>query len=664
MNDNVLTLNGNEVRINGEKNLLELIRTAGIELPTFCYHSELSVYGACRLCIVDIEGRGITASCSVSPQAGMKIKTHTSELRAIRKMNIELLLASHDQACATCGKSLDCSLLGLARKLGVESVRFKRAIRSMQIDSGNPSIVRDPNKCILCGDCVRVCSEIQGIGAIDFAHRGSKATVGPAFGKNLSEVECVMCGQCAKVCPTGAITLKSSVNDVWKKLNSPDLKVFAQIAPAVRVSIGEHFGMKPGEDASGKLASALKRIGFHAVYDTAYSADLVAIEEAAEYFERREKGGALPIITSCCPAWVSYCEQFHPELIPHLSTCRSPQQALGAILKEKLSSKFGVTRDKICVVSIMPCSAKKAEAERPENADDTGTPDVDIVIGVGELAAMIQEAGLDFYNLEPSAMDMPFGFKTGAGLIFGGSGGVAEAVLRLAKPDSDISLAESAGGDGTKIIETEIEKDKFIRIAVVSGLANAGALAKKIADENGAGLDIVEVMACPGGCVNGAAQPARSRKGSVEKRNMGLRRTDMGMELRNSSENPFAAEWIENKSAHRLLHTTYHAKRRIEDESMEILNAPKESKIADVTVCVGTGCFLRGSRKVIAAIADKTTEKDWNGRVSLKATFCHEICDRGPSVTINGRQYERCDAGKAIALINKVLEIHAPASAE
>ena len=402
MNTNTLTLNGRTVAFADERNLLEVIRKAGIDLPTFCYHSELSVYGACRLCIVDIEGRGLHASCSVKPEPGLKVKTHTDELRDIRKINLELLLAGHNRECTTCGKSASCRLLELSRRLGVDTVRFKETRPAAPIDDSNPSLVRDPNKCILCGDCVRACSEIQGIGAIDFAHRGSGAAVLPAFGKELAEVECVFCGQCARVCPTGAILPKSEIAAVWKALHDPKKKVVAQVAPAVRVALGEAFGLPAGADVTGKIAAALKAAGFAAVYDTSFAADLTVIEEASEFLERKKKGEKLPQFTSCCPAWVRCCEQYDPELLPNLSTCKSPQQMFGALAKRMLPQTLGVPAAEIVVVSIMPCTAKKSEARRPEFATD-GRPDVDFVLTTQELARMIEEAGLDFRNLPPEA---------------------------------------------------------------------------------------------------------------------------------------------------------------------------------------------------------------------------------------------------------------------
>ena len=431
MKSKTLIINGKETSFDNERNLLEVIRKANIEIPTFCYHSELSVYGACRMCIVDISGRGIITSCTTKPEEGMVIKTHTQELRDIRKIALELLLANHDQKCTSCLKSASCKLQELSDRLGVDKVRYKKTETVMPLDLSSDALVRDPNKCILCGDCVRACYEIQDIGAIDFAHRGSKVTVTPAYGKDLAAVECVDCGQCARVCPTGAITPKYNTADAWRELDNPEKVVVAQIAPAVRVAIGELFGMKPGTLLIGQIVAALKMLGFDKVFDTSFAADLTVLEEANEFLKRKTENKKLPQFTSCCPGWVKYAEQYYSEFLPNLSTCKSPQQMFGAIAKEILPEQLGIKRENLVVVSIMPCTAKKVEANRPEFTHGK-EKEVDIVLTTQELAAMIKQAGIRFENLTPEALDLPMGFKTGAGVIFGNSGGVSEAVLRYA----------------------------------------------------------------------------------------------------------------------------------------------------------------------------------------------------------------------------------------
>ena len=396
-----LTINGVQVVFDGERNLLELTRKVGIDIPTFCYHSELSIYGACRLCLVDVKGLGIVAACSTAPQTGMEVKTHTEELRQMRRVAIELMLANHDQDCNTCPKNTKCKLQTIARQLGVNEVRFKRTITPQPIDRSSLSLVRDPNKCILCGDCVRACSEIQGVGVLGFAGRGAKSTVVPPFNKNLADVECVNCGLCATVCPVGALTVRDDVNEVWKVVNDPTKTVVVQIAPAVRVAIGEGFGGQPGSIEIGRIVTALKAIGFDKVYDTSFAADQTIFEEATEFIERKTKGQVLPMFTSCCPAWVKYAEQFLPDMLPNLSTARSPMGMFGPTAKLVLPKLLGVDKKDLVTVAIMPCTAKKFEASLKKFDDEDGIPPTDYVLTTQELVRMIEEAGLRFNELQP-----------------------------------------------------------------------------------------------------------------------------------------------------------------------------------------------------------------------------------------------------------------------
>ena len=552
MNKNYVTVDGIRVELEGETNLLEVIRKAGIDLPTFCYHSELSVYGACRMCICDIEGRGLQATCSTPPEPGLVIKTSTEKTMRIRRMALELLLSNHHGNCQTCDKNTSCRLQSLAEKLGVTNLRFKNESIVEDIDNSNKSLVRDPNKCILCGDCVRMCKEVQGIGVLDFVGRGSNVKVSPAFDKSLNEVECVYCGQCATCCPTGALTVKSETDVVWKAIHNPDKVVVVQIAPAVRTAVGEAFGILDGELAIGKAAAALRRIGFNRVYDTSFTADLTTLEEGTEFLKRLAKGERLPQFTSCCPAWVKYAEQFYPEFVNNLSSCKSPQQMFGSLAKKYLPKELEVKQENLFVVSVMPCTAKKFERARPEFNQD-GIAEVDVVLTTQELIKMIKQAGIMFSELRPESMDMPFGFKTGAGIIFGASGGVAEAVLRLAtahegQANKTYEFLEVRGLDGVKELEASINGET-VRLAVVNGLANAREVLEKIKSGESK-YDIVEIMSCRGGCIGGGGQPLPNDMESRERRKDALYDCDRVQSLHNASDNPFVQEvyrkWLQN----------------------------------------------------------------------------------------------------------------------
>jgi NADH-quinone oxidoreductase subunit G len=657
-----ITIDKKKIPIEKERNLLELIRKAKIELPTFCYHSELSVYGACRLCMVHVEGNGLVPACSTPPSEGMTVSTNTEETRKMRKIIVELLLANHSESCPTCQKSTTCQLQSLARRLGITKIRFKKHGRDVPIDCSSPSLVRDPNKCVLCGDCVRICSEVQSVGAIDFAHRGAKTEVVPSFGKNLSEVECVNCGQCARICPTGALTPKSEIEEVWKTLHNPHKIVIAQIAPAVRVALGEMFGLEPGVTTTGQICAALRAMGFDKVFDTSFTADLTVIEESNEFLKRLETDTGIPQFTSCCPAWVKFVEQYYPEYVNHLSTCRSPQQMFGALTKEYLSASQGTSRQDIVVVSIMPCTAKKFEAKRPEFTSP-GNIDVDHVLTTQELGRMIEEAGLNFRELEPDAFNMPFGFKTGAGVIFGNSGGVSEAVLRYVTEKVTGEKRESyqftslRGEDGIREKTLEL-KGRKLSLAIVSGLGNARKLIENIRSGT-AHYDLVEVMACPGGCVGGAGQPVSHGIGVRQKRTKGIYENDRMLELHKSQENPYVSELyshflgdVGGSKAHHLLHTSYKSRKRIMDEDMP-LTASDSNRCVDVNVCFGTSCFLKGSQKLLHGILEHLRANDLDDMVNVSASFCFEKCDKGPTVKIGSQTIEKCSLETAIKTIER-----------
>ncbi len=558
-NKQFMTVDGIPVEINGEKNLLELIRKVGVKMPTFCYHSELSIYGACRMCMVENQWGGLEAACSTPPKAGMEIRTNTERLRKYRKMILELLLANHCRDCTTCDNNGICKLQDLAVRFDINDVRFPNTAEKPKIEDSSVSIVRDAHKCILCGDCVRMCNEVQNVGAIDFAHRGSKMTISTAFDIPLAESPCVGCGQCAQACPTGAIVVKNDIAKVWKALDDRGTKVTVQIAPAVRVALGRELGIAPGENAMGRIVAALRRMGFDEIYDTSTSADLTVLEESNELAKRLGEGKAeLPLFSSCCPAWVRYCETRYPELMEHVSTCKSPMQMFAAVIREN-----NRTSSRKCVhVAVMPCTAKKFEAVRDEFKVE-GKQDVDYVLTTQELVRMIKESGIMFRDIEPEAVDMPFGTMTGAGVIFGVTGGVTEAVLRrLASDKSNTALMSIAytgvrGMEGVKEARVMVG-EKEVRIGVVSGLKNASDLIERI--KAGEHFDFVEVMACPGGCVSGGGQPFASNM-EREKRGAGLYSADKLCSIKRSEENPLMMSLyngILKGRVHELLHVHYH----------------------------------------------------------------------------------------------------------
>ena len=555
-----ITINGKKVEFTDEKNVLTIIRKAGIDMPTLCYHSELSTFGACRLCTVENDRGQCFASCSEEPRDGMVIYTHTERLRRHRKLIVELLLAAHCRDCTTCMKSGECVLQDLAHKMGVREVRFQDYKEVKPVDYSSPSIVRDPNKCILCGNCVRVCSEIQGVGVLGFAHRGTDAEVTPAFNKKLSQTACVSCGQCRVYCPTGALTIRTHLDEVYAALGDPNTRVIAQIAPAVRVAVGDAFGLPNGENAMGKTVAALHAMGFDEVFDTSYSADLTVMEESAEFLDRVQNGGKLPLLTSCCPAWVKFVDNEFPEMKENVSTCRSPQGMFSAVIKEYYRDPAHSEGKKTFVVSIMPCTAKKMEAVRP-NSFTHGEQDTDIVLTTTELTRMIKNFGIAFDKIEPEACDMPFGLSSGGGVIFGVTGGVTEAVLRRLATDHNSATLNAIAACGIRgeegIKEATIPYNGMdVNICVVSGLANA----RKVMEQVRSGekqYHLIEVMACRRGGIMGGGQPIPAGPRHKAARAQGLYKADKDRILRKSDENPlmdvFYNGYFKGK-AHELLH--------------------------------------------------------------------------------------------------------------
>lgn len=562
----IMTIDGQAIEFTDEPNVLSVIRKAGIDIPTLCYHSELSIYGACRLCTVE-DDRGKTfASCSEKPRDGMIIYTNTPRLMRYRKLILELLLAAHCRDCTTCIKSGECHLQELAHRMGVHEIRFENVREIQPIDTSSHAIIRDPNKCILCGDCVRMCDNVQNINAIDFAYRGTDAQVIPAFNKKIAETDCVGCGQCRVVCPTGAISIHTNIDEVWEALADKNTKVIAQIAPAVRVAIGDNFGYAKGENVMGKLVGVLHRLGFDEVYDTSYGADLTVVEESKEFIERFTSGEKMPLFTSCCPAWVKYCENKYPEFVPNLSTCRSPQQMFGAVAREYYKDPEKNEGKKIVSVSIMPCTAKKEEILRPESYTN-GKQDVDYVLTTTEIVRMIRKSGIVFDKVEIEAADVPFGIGSGSGVIFGVTGGVTEAVLRRLQQGHNRVDMESIkksgvrGDDGIKVL-TYNYNGREIKAAVVNGLANADKVLQQIKNHE-AEYDFVEVMACRRGCIMGGGQPVNAGPRTRKARMKGLYDTDVNTQIKKSNENPMILSLYDTLlkgKEHELLHRNFSGK--------------------------------------------------------------------------------------------------------
>lgn len=568
-----LTIDGKKLSVEEGKTVLEAARQANIEIPTLCYLKGINEVGDCRMCIVEIEGRrGYTPSCIQKVEEGMNIKTNTPALIEARRVVLDLILSNHDRKCLTCTRNGNCELQALAEKYNITEIEYDGERNEYEIDDASPSIVKDLNKCILCRRCVATCNKVQEIGAIGVANRGFESCVSTTCGASLNDVNCTFCGQCIEACPVGALKEKDSTKEVWRKLRDEDSYVVVQTAPAVRVALGEEFGMEIGTNVAGKMTTALRRLGFDKVFDTDTGADLTIMEEGTEFIDRLQNNGVLPMITSCSPGWIRYIEMNYPELLPHVSSCKSPHQMFGAIIKSYYAEKMNIDPAKIFMVSVMPCISKKFEITR-DDMDGAGYADVDAVLTTRELARMIKQANLDFTTLEESNFDDPMGEATGAAVIFGTTGGVMEAALRTVsevlegKELKKIEFEEVRGQKDVKKADLKIA-GKDVKVAVASGLANA----KKIMEEikNGkADYQFVEIMACPGGCVMGGGQPIHSSKTRAtvdirKKRAEGLYGIDEKSEIRKSHENPAIKklydEYLEkpgSHKAHELLHTTY-----------------------------------------------------------------------------------------------------------
>ena len=568
-----VTINGREVEVEENSTILQAAKKAGVDIPTLCFLKDINEMGDCRMCLVEVEGaRGFATSCIQKVKDGMVVRTNTPKVIEARRMVLDLILSNHDRECLTCTRNGTCELQKLAREFYVDDIRYKGERNHFEIDDKSPSIVRDFNKCVLCRRCVSTCKKVQGIGAIDCTERGFASKISTFEDKSLNDVNCTFCGQCIEACPVGALKEKDSTAEVWKALRDDDKFVVVQTAPAVRVALGEEFGMEIGTNVAGKMVTALKYLGFNKVFDTNTGADFTIVEEGTEFIQRMTNGGTLPMITSCSPGWVRYLELNYPELIPNLSTCKSPHQMFGAIVKSYFAEKYGVDASKIYMVSVMPCVAKKFEAKR-DNMSGAGYPDVDAVITTRELARMIKQAHIDFVNLEDSEFEDPMGEATGAAAIFGTTGGVMEAALRTVqdkltgKSFDNLDFEEVRGEKGIKRATLDIG-GKEVKVVVASGLKNAGTIMEEIKSGK-ADYQFVEIMACPGGCVMGGGQPIRTSKERSEidiraKRANALYTIDEKSKIRKSHENPVLKKIYEDylgepggHEAHKLLHTSY-----------------------------------------------------------------------------------------------------------
>ena len=568
-------VDGIEVQVPKGSTVLDAARAAGIVVPTLCHMDGHKPLGACRVCLVEIEGgRGLQASCAMPAADGMVVRTNSKRVHDARRTVVELMLSAHRQECTTCTRNLNCELQALAKRMGIQENRFLGEMPPQLVDTSSPSIVRDSSKCILCRRCVTVCHEIQSVGQLFPVDRGFGTVIAPSGKKNLADVPCVACGQCITHCPVGALHEKDHIQRVWDAINDPKKHVIVQTAPAVRAAIGEEFGMPAGSLVTKKMVTGLRRLGFDRVFDTDFTADLTIMEEGHELLQRLKTGGTLPMITSCSPGWIQFIERFYPELLPHVSSCKSPQQMFGALAKTYYAEKTGIDPENIYCVSIMPCTAKKLEAGRAEMSSVEGLPDVDAVLTTREAAQMMREMGLDFPNLPESDFDAPLGISTGAAVIFGATGGVMEAALRtvyeVVTGDElkDVNLTAVRGFDGVKeatvkLVCIEGNGELDVKVAVASGLSNARKLMDKILAGE-ADYHFIEIMCCPGGCLGGGGQPIPTTDEIRKARMEAIYREDEGLPLRKSHQNPavmalyeeFLGKPLGHKS-HELLHTKY-----------------------------------------------------------------------------------------------------------
>ena len=586
MEQNMVTLKINDIPVTGPEgtSVLEAARSAGIKVPSLCYLKGVNEIGACRICVVEVKGaKSLVASCVYPVSEGMEVQTNTEKVRHSRQLTLELILSNHRMDCLTCARNAHCELRELAAELGIDAVRYANDELLPRIEDSAPHLVRDNSKCVLCRRCTAVCRTTQEVGVIGPNDRGFATHIGCAFDRDLAEVDCVSCGQCIVACPTGALSEKDDTAKVWAALNDPAKHVVVGPAPSVRVTLGECFGLPIGANVEGKMVTALRRLGFDRVFDVDNGADFTIMEEGAEFLERIQEGGALPMITSCSPGWIRYCEQHHPDMLPHLSTCKSPQQMFGSLVKSYYAEKMGIDPKDIVVVSVMPCTAKKYEVRREEQRMANGCMPVDVSITTRELARMIQRAGLLFDHLPEGQFDPMLGLSTGASVIFGASGGVMEAALRTVVETltggemAPLEFREVRGMKGIKEAVYELP-GRTVRVCAASGLHNAKMVLDGV--KNGTmQYDFIEFMACPGGCINGGGQPlqpaiVRSFTDIPALRAAALYQQDEAMPIRKSHENPVLQTVYQDylgkpggHKAHELLHCTYVPQKRYRTEN-------------------------------------------------------------------------------------------------